>query len=436
MPIGPSPPSPSLSDLWQELQDTEQVPTPIIKAVEDAAVAAVRGALCGGGELLDFAARRGLATRRARKNAQAVAGILKLACPNVGPGDPLPPSLVPVPKPGQCPVIYSVSVDYTFANALTGNTIERFDQVAGNILGPASISLGEKTICPLNPSFKPLAQQIVVQQGDGSTGPIFSFPGCQGVEKINAIRWTRNDGGDDNCGEPELPPFPPPGPPDFPIVPPGSPSPPIPTVDPDGNPGPPIIIAPTVGPIFIGIGGAIIAPVNVNISGPTINAPINIPVNINLPDFKPTFVFPPAGTKPGPGDPFPDPGPPEEICCEPDPEEDEDPEEDDPLPEVEEDFETVVGATVRCQLSDIRATAVFPTDPAAPTLYVPRLGSLYFRIESAGGNLWSVDYPIKSVEQFVPAPSGARVIAARFDPERGVTGTTRLVKQSSNRKKP
>lgn len=242
---------------------------------------------------------------------------------------------------------------------------------------------------------------------------------------INSV--VREDGLSDDCGDPPpgpvLPPGYPPQPPGFPVIP--FPPETEPVTDDDGDPGGDYIFQPTVGPIFIDVDGSINVPVNVDIDGPLVNAPVTIPVNIKLPSFSPTINIG------GGGD---DPGRPDAPCCEP-VEEPEEPVEPDPDPveDPPEQGEKVVGCFVFSQPGPTsKATEIF--SERGPTIYAPRLGVVNFRVEVGGETAWSVDYPVKNVRQYIPAPEGATAIAAEVTPSPGVSATLTLVKTASNRR--
>jgi len=212
MPISPQPPAKSLVDVWTELGEEGVSPVGFADAMARTAVAAVRGALCGGGELLDFAARKGVGPRGARKNAQALAGLLKLACPNVPPGASPPSGLTPIYDKGQCAGVQYIVTTRTKSFRTAPQCFDQNDSITSrSYIGPIrSIfkALEQPSGCGNQPSeaFK----EIRIVTG---TPPI---EGSHALESGNSlfkgdieITITRNDGLPDECGEPRLPPVPP-----------------------------------------------------------------------------------------------------------------------------------------------------------------------------------------------------------------------------------
>lgn len=225
------------------------------------------------------------------------------------------------------------------------------------------------------------------------------------------------DGGADDCGnprpQPPIPPDFPPRPDGYPII----PFPPItrPVTDDDGGDGGDYIFKPTIGPIFIDAGGEINVPVRVDIDGPLFEFSPRVDVNVKLPGFEPTIVIGPGGE---------DPGPPDAPCCEPKPEEDDEPgDEDETEPEL---TRRIVGATVVCSLTGrTKATQIFSAD--GPTTWAPRLGVVNFEIELGDATFWSSDFDVKNLETYIPAPEDVNVTRAVFSPVPGVEGTIRTV---------
>jgi len=213
-------------------------------------------------------------------------------------------------------------------------------------------------------------------------------------------------------------------------------------VTPDGG-GPDINydFSPRIGPIFIGVGGGLIVPVNVRINGPNINinAPISIPVNISLPDFNISFPGqgggggspddPAAPAPPGPP-PRPTPGPPREVCCDPPAV---------PGPEVEvEDDEPVepdvqglrfIGIRVSCTVNPaLGSFTVVGQGGGENNLYLPRLGNVYFDVRvnnqaGIGQPATIGPIPLQLLRQYIPAPADILSVRWRVVREPGVTAT-------------
>lgn len=334
-----------------------------------------------------------------------------------------PPELGPVPPGftgGQCRVIYRVSWSFTGVGGGESFSTSGDDLFLGPVLGILTEFPSEG------------AQRGVLIGGGGRltvSGGVLNAGETwdKGATSYVIDSVVRDDGLSDDCGDPPsgpvLPPGYPPRPPNYPIVP--FPPETEPVTDDDGQPGGDYIFQPTVGPIFIDVDGSINVPVNVGIDGPLVNAPVTIPVNIKLPDFSPTINIGGGGE---------DPGPPDAPCCEPVEEPDEPVEPDpEPVDDPPEQGEKVVGCFVFSDPGPTsKATEIF--SERGPTIYAPRLGVVNFRVEVGGETAWTVDYPVKNVRQYIPAPEGATAISAEVTPSPGVSATLTLVKTASNRR--
>lgn len=337
--------------------------------------------------------------------------------PLLCPDRPPPPEVFPDETPpftgGQCEdASYTVEGDVEYVpfdpnepTASGGRFIRRF------LEGP---------IFAIEDDGSPNASRGQIRHGDGSGGEqITTIPGSSidGTWVASNITVVRDDGGPDDCGDP--PPLPPPPPGPLPDLPPED----RPVTDPDGGPDIDFTFKPTVGPIFIDIDNNLKIPVNVNIDGPNIFAPINIPVNINLPDFEPEFNFNGGGGGTEP---------PISPCCEPPaiPGEEEEGEEDEPIatdppPEGAKMF----GVRVRSTVNAARTTAsAISTGADVPTLWVPRIGSVYFEMEitqSEGPPVttYSQDYDVKLDNQIIVGPDYGVIRRAFVRPGRGVSAT-------------
>ena len=329
--------------------------------------------------------------------------------PLLCPDRPPPPGVFPSPPftGGQC-----VGVLYRILYTAFGT-----QRIAGNFRGPVDVrtytvpgSGGGFGVIGLEYRFTPIGDGpfsewlTIGEFGD----PDFTFDGVE-----------RADGGPDDCGDP---------PPQFPIPP--TPFPPLPpedrpVTDPDGGPDVNFTFAPTLAPIFIDIDGSVNVPVSVNVSGPNIFAPVDIPVTINLPTFAPSFNFGGGG---GGGEP----GPPTSPCCEPPtvpgPEaegEEEEPVETAPPPEGLRMYGVQVVSAVNRDRTD---ASEIGTGSTVPSLWVPRIGSVFFELDVSRVRgelrlLYSQDYDVKLSNQLIVGPPEGNIRRAFIRPSRGVRMT-------------
>lgn len=172
---------------------------------------------------------------------------------------------------------------------------------------------------------------------------------------------------------------------------------------------------------------------NVNISGvltvfAPVFAPVGVfaprifaPVRISLPDFvydgtvqiSPTFDFTyaPSGDD-SPGD-LPPPTEPEDPSSSP--------------PTADDDSDRILlGVVVRSrQTGGSRATELEGGN--APDLFVPRLGSVYFRTRSRSALAWVGPFDLKTTSAYVPVPANTYAIASAVAYEPGWGGEKRDV---------
>ena len=338
------------------------------------------------------------------------ASLFPALCPDGIPG----PELFPVPpfEGGQCEgVVYLVSYQYEeMATFLSEPRTVVPPQSPIPALGPISglIGVNPRTIN----GFEGFASLQIIA-GNGQF-PINAFASNSNVLSWQITGVEREDGLPDECGDPPLPPRP--NPP-LPIPPPED----RPVTDPDGGPDINFTFAPTFAPIFVDVDGRLNIPVNVEVNGPNFNVPINIPVNISLPDFEPTINI--GG---GNGEP----GPPTTPCCDPPnvPGEETEGEEDEPVAtEPTPPGAVMYGVLVRSVVNVGRAQATeINTGETVPSLWVPRLGSVYFElvVQDEEGNdrvTFSQDVDVKLTDQLVLAPSGVAVRRAFVRPSLGVS---------------
>lgn len=423
MPITPAIVKP-LNDLYNDLVNGAE---DLVGAVSQMAPAAAREILCsagglaslGGGPLGPYQS-----PGSGNRMASDLGGILEAACP-VPP--PLPPIPQPEPEKGQCEgILYDVQYTLVRRDRLTCADLSDV-QGGAVLLGPIK-------------NFRLTTPDVAFCEFGGE--PFIRFEADTGTPSTPTIiqsasgnfRWrsftidsiTRQDGQPDDCGE-ILPPAPVPR---TPIVQP-PPSPPIPWVGPPGSPGGDYIFEPVVGPIFVGPDGGINIPVVININDPMVNIPISIPVNVSLPDFKPTFNFGGSGGGPGGGT---EPGPPEGICCEPPPPKIrpapvEDP--DEPPEDPPDESSRIVAVLVKSEETGepVRASRLFTAKPA---LLVPRIATVQFELEFDTELYLSRETQVKQEMQYVEAPETGIVTRAFVEWEPGWDGSFEYVSEPVN----
>jgi len=337
--------------------------------------------------------------------------------PLLCPDRPPPPQAFPRPpfEGGQCEGV-TYRIEGLSAVTKSAGDPDGTRQLIGNgnrnVIGPVG---GFTLENPLNDGFRRIGIRtgvgvILVRDAPGDS-VWYSDPLFTAIVRV--------DGEPDDCGNP---------PSEYPIPP--APFPPLPpedrpVTDPDGGPDINFTFAPTLAPIFIDIDGSVNVPVNVNVSGPNIFAPVDIPVNINLPTFAPSFNFGGGG---GGGNP----GPPTSPCCEP-------PTVPGPGVEGEEDQPIVTepppeglrmyGVQVLSQVEADRTSATnISTGSEIPDLWVPRIGSVYFELDVSNRRgsvrlLYSQDYDVKLTNQIVIGPPEGKILRAFIRPGKGVRAT-------------
>lgn len=337
--------------------------------------------------------------------------------PLLCPDRPPPPEVFPRPpfQGGQCEgVVYLISYAYDEITTFSPRQTVTPPQSPRAAIGPFR---GFRYEQPKVIQGEEVFGRIVALTGAGPT-TWHQAASNTGFFVANVTGITRQDGQPDDCGSP---------PPGFPIPP--TPFPPLPpedrpVTDPDGGPDIDFTFAPTLAPVFIDIDGSVNVPVNVNVSGPNIFAPVDIPVTINLPTFAPSFNF--GGGQVG------EPGPPTSPCCEPptvpgepvDGVEDE-PVQTEPPPEGLRMYGVQVVSEVNTERTD--ATEI-GTGPDIPSLWVPRIGSVYFELDVSQTRgevrlLYSQDYDVKLSNQLVIGPTEGRIRRAFIRPAKGVRAT-------------
>jgi len=154
----------------------------------------------------------------------------------------------------------------------------------------------------------------------------------------------------------------------------------------------------TIGPLIVGIGGVVYAPVTVT------TGPIDIDGRLVLaPEIK-VDLFPDGGGGGGTSDPIPDPGEP------------------DPQPDPEERRDRIIGVVVTTTAYDedlFQGTYVAQGD--SPDLFLPRLGNVSFFVETSGGQAWTDPLPVKTVRCYVPCPAREGAVDVAVTTETGIT---------------
>lgn len=271
-------------------------------------------------------------------------------------------------EPGQCSL-----VPYLFEWAYTQANGTRTEQTLDSLFGP----IGDFVITELsNGNFRVGIECRGVfglsTQPPGYVHTLLSnIPNDDSDPEILSL--TRRDGGVDDCGAP-IPQPPPTG---------------TDEIDYDTPDGPvtdaPITINPTI-PI-IGPGGALFMPIEVCLLA------ICFDVNLNISTGDITFNF--GGQ--------PDASP----CCPPIGDLPEDETGDDPPPP--ENDTRYVGVITRATLNGEYLAATQIGNGEGPDLFVPRLGVVRFRVQISGRRSYTIDQPIKQLDQvtYVNGPATA-----------------------------
>jgi hypothetical protein len=304
----------------------------------------------------------------------------------------------PTPAPdsqyqgGQCPgVRYNFSGFYD----ITGGTLagESRDWSINGVLGPTG------SVTKRLSGQNGVANNIVVQGADGESVTAAGAPRSITDFEIRDITVTPVDGPND-CGDP--PPEAPPLPPEISEGTPQN----ITFTDNDGTD----VTIPVV--LFFGFA-------NINA-----NADINIPVRIdwdgdaqlfgelNLTTGDVNFTFGNRISEPScdrpPTDSIPDTDP------------------DNP-----ETFTRIVAVRVTVSSTNSPRITTLSQPGGNPTILIPNAGFVSFRVETrggGGGQAWTTDIPVKSVDQVIPCPVPYGAVAVRGTPQPGAAFTLRSVR--------
>jgi len=314
--------------------------------------------------------------------------------------EPLPENPPPFTG-GQCPgVEYDVFFTYDYFGARAPECDLTQNDRTRRGLGPVS-GVGVRT----GPSSTPgryLSEMFVTFADGEQVGPsTFTDDECAGYV-LTGVTITRTDGQPDNCGNPTPPiaPFPPTGD----------------TVDID------ITYVNNEGDNVTELGDLVIF-------APVVIAPVTVvaPIRIDLPDvsfngdivLSPDFdirLRPPSFRR-GPGG-IDSPPPPENP---------------DTSPTTPQDDSTrrIIGAiaTVTSDPSSGLATEISSDD--GPDLFVPRMGTLSFRVRADTALSWTAPVDIKTTRQFISAPENVQTLDAVASPNPNYSISVSLVYSDS-----
>jgi len=319
--------------------------------------------------------------------APVASGIRRKLCSDDPANDPV---YEPPFSGGQCPVDYNATWEQRTFNSgtMTYNWTPR-SATGGDRRGPMGItdpSLGGGC----SPGTQEARETIVPAVGASF---LVGFGGCSDVKpSYRNLVFTRQDGLPDDCGD--IPPvLPEPGP----IIYEGDDI----TYNIDESTDITVPISFVFSPVYVDLDGSLKIPVNFDVGGVTFDGTIEV-----SPEFN--FEFNPSGIDGGPGtvddpDGIGEPGEPS-----------------DPVEDPEEGTLPIIGVLV---YSDIDPDGdpsgiLFPT---GPNIYVPRLASVTFAVQTANSIGWTPDQDVKNLECYVPCPALQGAIAVRVSPMRGVT---------------
>lgn len=241
-------------------------------------------------------------------------------------------------------------------------------------------------------------QRVVVDCSNSAGQPITSTIVSATVpawESYSNVVFSRFDGQPDTCGN-----IPPPPPPPYP----SNPPPVVVPVTYVNNEGDTVNIAPSI-QVFAPIVGSfnnVFAPVRIQLPDIVFNGTVELFPDFKL-NIKPEFNFGSPGKPDSPVPPSGNPG------------------DDEPTDEDDDDIPLpIIGVHVRATVSSaFRATNLAQGN--SPNLFVPRLGSVYFRVRIGNALSWTSDIPVKTVSQYVPCPELRGAIAVRSWADTGVT---------------
>jgi len=309
--------------------------------------------------------------------------VRRLACDNPDPL-PGPPSL----EGGQCP-----GVAYRYRWLVDGGAVGIVESGQSPRVATGPLTLTDNGAAP-GDLYEAFINGVNFYRSNPYDPDAFNFE-IFGIERL--------DGLPDDCGDQPVPPPPP--------FPPGGDTVSV-TVNWTTNEG----------DTFIETG-------DLRIFAPVVIAPVTViaPVRIELPDISfdgnivlsPDFniELKPPSFRRGPGDT--DAPPP--------------PENPDTSPTTPQDDSTrrVIGAiaTVTSDPSNGLATEVGSAD--GPDLFVPRMGTLSFRVRAASSLSWTAPFDIKTTRQFIPAPENVQVLDAIASPNPNYSIAVTLVYSDS-----
>lgn len=103
----------------------------------------------------------------------------------------------------------------------------------------------------------------------------------------------------------------------------------------------------------------------------------------------------------------------------------------DPEPPENGDSRRLIGAIIRCQLNNQRATEIAQDE--GPVLFVPRLANVWFRVRQGRSSSWLGPYDVKATNVYVPVPPDVNATGVRVSGEFGVDATATPVFSDSIR---
>jgi hypothetical protein len=344
----------------------------------DAAAQAVQGAACSLLALSDEATRWINSAIGADGNFGNIAGSLrKTVCNESNPTGSYGPE-IPFTG-GQCAVLYDIVVEYI----RPGESIVR--QGFGSATGPITDGFWEKPGSSWN--------YVVIANGSPR---IIDSTNASGEPDTQSVTLTRRDGQPDNCGDP-------PG-----IVGDYNDYSQTVSITYEDNTQTEITedVDITLGPLIVGIGGVLYAPVTVGVGDITLNGTVELSPEFSVELF-PDGLFGGGGNTDGP---VPNPSEP------------------DPSPTTPDDRRRIIGAVVTVTALDqdvFQGTQIAQGN--TPDLLVPRVGNISFYVESSGGLAWTEPTAVKTVRAYVPCPAREGAVDVAITPETGVIADVKPV---------
>jgi hypothetical protein len=162
----------------------------------------------------------------------------------------------------------------------------------------------------------------------------------------------------------------------------------------------------TLGPLIVGIGGILYAPVTVGVGDINLDGRVVIAPEFRV-DLFPEGLFGGGGSSEGP---IPDPS-------EPDPE-----------PDPEEGRDRIIGVVVTTTALDqelYQGTQV--AQCMTPDLFLPRLCNVSFFVDTSEGPAWTPPIAVQNVRAYIPCPAREGAIDVAITAETGVTADIKRI---------